>query len=96
MDEAERIAAEKQRALTWINEKWKGGKDCPICTSNNWAVEGVVELRPYQGGSLVIGGVTGSYPVAQLICATCGYTHFFNAVLSGIVVPADYEDGDGV
>lgn len=95
MDDSTRIQAEKQRTLDWINTKWAGDKKCPICTAQNWAVEGVVELRPYQGGALVMGGV-GTYPVSQVICANCGYTHFFNAVLSGIVVRSDYEGSNEV
>jgi predicted nucleic-acid-binding Zn-ribbon protein len=93
VDEATRNQAEKQRTLDWINQKWVGDKQCPICRAQSWAVEGVVELRPYHGGALVMGG-SGTYPLAQVICANCGYTHFFNAVLSGVVVASDYEGGN--
>lgn len=47
-------------------------------------------MRQYHGGGIVIGGGSSTYPAAQVICTTCGYIHFFNAVLTGIVVGPEY------
>lgn len=91
MNEIERTNAEKARTAAWVNEKWVAAdKSCPICTTNNWTVDQVVELRPYRGG--LITGHTTTFPAAQVICINCGYTHFFNAVVAGVVVASEYEN----
>ncbi len=74
-----------QRAMEWLNERWQGQKTCPVCRNNKWQLGGLVELRPYTGGSLVIGG--GVFPVLQVICENCGNTLLFNALVAGLLPP---------
>lgn len=92
MKPEQRIQAEKERALEWLNDKWKGARLCQICGTANWTVADVVELRPYEGGNMVIGGGRGTFPVFQVICSNCGNTHLINAALSGVVVQGEYEN----
>lgn len=74
----------QEKLIAWVDSKWLGEKDCPICARNQWTVpEELVELRPYHGGNLVVGG--GVYPAAQLVCGNCGHTLFFNALVAGLI-----------
>ena len=76
----------KEKALIWINQNWRGDKRCPICLNSNWAMnENLTEVRPFQGGSLILGGQL--YPFLLVTCNVCGYTHFFNAVIAGVINP---------
>jgi len=60
---------------------------CPICAGNEWILNDTVfELREFSGGGLVIGGEASSiYPVIAVACKTCGHTHYFNAILLGVI-----------
>lgn len=76
---------EKEIALAWLNEKWVTDKGCPICTSNQWRIGDalVAPMNSTPGGGVMIGGPT--YPQLMLICTNCGHTHYFNAVVMGLV-----------
>ena len=75
---------QRARATDWLNKKWLNvTKQCPICISNQWSVSEVVEVRPYTGGGLSLGGPV--YPTFMVICGTCGYTMFFNAIIAGVL-----------
>ena len=72
------------KAAKWINEQWKGSKRCPICESNDWIIsDKAFELREYSGGNIVAGGAL--YPLVCLTCKVCGYSMFFNAIISNLV-----------
>ncbi|HEX3842665.1 MAG TPA: hypothetical protein VHU85_17875 [Acidimicrobiales bacterium] len=85
LDELEKIKNEQRaRAADWLNTKWLNvTKQCPICISNQWSVSEVVEVRPYTGGGLALGGPV--YPTFMVICGVCGYTMFFNAIIAGVL-----------
>ena len=34
---------------------------------------------------MIIGGGSAMFPLFQVMCANCGYTHVFNAVISGVL-----------
>lgn len=87
-----RAQAERARALAWVNEKWTASKICPICATNTWSITEVLEIKQYEGGNIVLGGGTATYPVFHVMCANCGYTHTFNAVISGVVKQSSPED----
>lgn len=73
----------RERAMEWLNKWWRGPKDCPICGHNNWGIsESVTEVRPYTGAPFMVSG--GVYPLFLVVCGTCGYTHFFNALVAGL------------
>ena len=75
---------DRGKALAWLNEQWKGNKLCPICSENSWSIsEDLVEVRPYKGGALVVGG--SLFPFLVVTCRNCGHTLFFNAVIAGLV-----------
>lgn len=68
----------------WLAEKHVGLPHCPVSQDGNWALaDHVVELRRYEKGSLYVGGPV--YPMVMVVCKTCGYTMFFNAVLIGLL-----------
>lgn len=77
---------QSKRAVAYLNEKWSTAHSCPICTANDWNVSEIVELRPFTGGNLVVGGAV--YPLLQVVCNNCGYTLLLNAIIAGLVGPA--------
>ena len=75
---------DKDKILDWLDQHWKGTRDCPICSNNRWSVsDELVELRPYRGGALVTGGAI--YPFIVVTCSTCGHTLLFNGVVAGLL-----------
>lgn len=91
-DRAKRLVGEQQRALDWINQKWKD-KICPICGDMHWTIMSVMELRQYENGSIILGGNSVTLPVVPVICNNCGYTRFFNAMMIG-ALKQDEPHGD--
>jgi hypothetical protein len=75
---------QNERAADWVADKWRNPL-CPVCQQNVWQIGDLVELRPFTGGDLVLGGPL--YPMLQVICGNCAHTVLFNAVLAGIVGP---------
>jgi len=81
----------RERAAEWLNKHWQGPKICPICQSNNWVFsESLVEIRPYHGGQIFVGGTL--YPLFLLICGVCGYTVLFNAIVAGLISPTPAKE----
>lgn len=80
----ERKQEERRRAAGWLDQKWTGDRTCPICKVNSWTVTEVMELRPFEGGGLVVGG--GVFPIFQVICNNCGHAYTFNALVGKVVV----------
>ena len=77
-------AFDKEEFLTFINQKWLGGKTCPCCGINSWNVGDLVAPSLYtEGGGITIGGPM--MPFVPLICLSCGYTLFFNPAATGIL-----------
>ena len=75
---------DKDKAIAWLSKHWQGNKICPICAQNRWTVsDELVEIRPFKGGSLVLGGAI--MPLMVVTCSNCGHTLLFNAVLAGLV-----------
>ena len=73
----------KEDVVAWLNQHWKN-TICPICQSNNWSISDTpVEIRPYTGGGMVIGGPV--YPLFSLTCNKCGNTLLFNAIVAGLI-----------
>lgn len=70
------------------------GIKCSVCRRGTWSISRTVaELRPFQKGSLSLGG--GVLPVVVFICMTCGHTLFFNAITLGIVeIPPKESSND--
>lgn len=72
-----------QRAQKWVEEKWTRA-ECPFHGPTSWEVGNmVVQTVQYVPKGISIGGRT--YPLVPVICRTCGYTVFLNALLMGIV-----------
>ena len=79
---------QRQRLLSWLNQHWDANRQaCPICTATDWRITQVVELRQFQEGSFSFSGWV--IPVIGVTCQTCGFVHWFNAMLTGVVAPEE-------
>jgi predicted nucleic-acid-binding Zn-ribbon protein len=75
--------AQRDRATTWVREKWRAPTNCPICGNTIWTVTDVAQVMPFRAGGIFIGGPVT--PVFMLICTNCGYTMVFNAAIASVV-----------
>ncbi len=68
-------------------EKWLQSKgvlpNCPICTTNSWAIGDIVSALPYTTGKIKLGGPT--VPMVQIICKNCAHVLLFAAIPIGLV-----------
>lgn len=83
---AARLQRERDKAVEWISTKWLH-QQCPICEHSTWNVDDVVELRQFEGGTLVLGGQSTIIPLVPITCNNCGYTFFINALKSKTIEP---------
>ena len=61
-----------------------------MCNHGNWSVQDTVfELRPFHGGSMVIGSGP-LVPVIPVTCNNCGNTVLLNAIITGAI---DRQEG---
>ena len=71
------------KAQDALRDLWKDPR-CPFSGHNQWTVaRDYVELRPYFGGSMVVGGTV--YPGVMVVCNGCGYMALFSAVKLGLL-----------
>jgi hypothetical protein len=76
--------AEKTKAIQWVLGHWKTNSPCPICAAKNWNVaDHLTQPLTFSHGTTMISGP--AYPQVQVICSSCGYTIYFNAVMAGLV-----------
>lgn len=79
--------AQKQQFLGWLDQKWPlSRRQCPICSANQWSLTDLLEVRMFAGGGLQVGAPVA--PVMGVVCQTCGFVHWFSAVVAGVVPPA--------
>lgn len=77
--ERQRIGAEIDRAIAWLQSKWSGNGDavaCPYCKHNSWSVGPPLELVTRRSAMA---------PMFPVVCDTCGHTTFVSAVISGLM-----------
>jgi hypothetical protein len=73
-----------QRAREWLEKHWRSPQECPICQSQDWAIQDVVELKVFTTGmGITLGGPM--YVMFPVMCRVCKYTLLFNAVAAGVV-----------
>ena len=84
-DPAKLTKEQSEAALAWIKRHFATPRNCPVCRNTNWTLgDRLVAPTPFQAdGGWIMGGT--AMPMLALICTTCGYTRFFNAVLAGLV-----------
>jgi len=59
---------------------------CEVCNGREWVLNDTIfETREFNGGNLVIGGQSGIFPLITVSCKNCGRSHFFNAILLGVI-----------
>ncbi len=88
---------ESAKAMEWLASHWTQPRNCPICGGLQWGVGQALELREFNSGDIVIGGDSQVTPITAVVCQTCGYTFFMNAIISGAVPsePNHTEQGKG-
>lgn len=81
--------AEAQTALGWLRSHWGPNRPCPFHDEpTNWEIQDtMIQTLPYTGGGVRIGGPT--FPLLVVVCSTCGYTVFVNALRAGVVPRAE-------
>jgi len=95
-DLTEMSQAQKDHVHAWIQNKWTGPKECPICGVEQWERSDHIFMSPAVNGGNVFLTAGPIYPFVMLICKNCGYTHLFNALV--MTVPnlgiTPMEDGN--
>ncbi len=83
---------EKEKVKEWLEEKWKASNLCPVSHDNNWVI-GDYTVTPinFSSTGTILGGPIS--PQVMLICSTCGYTLYFNAMVMGIFASGEASDG---
>lgn len=86
------FSKEKQDiALKWLEDKWPR-KVCDICGNMNWNLfQSMIVPMNFENGRIVDGKVM---PQVAVVCANCGNTKFFSAVLVGILNPGSEESAN--
>ncbi len=83
---------DKEKIQKWLKEKWKASNLCPISQDNKWIINDYVTTpMNFGGGGMIVGGQVT--PQIMMICASCGYTLYFNAMVMGILKPDVKPDG---
>ena len=84
--------SQNQKINDHLTKYWTDSQ-CPICHSTKWELSEVpVEVREWEGGSLLIGTEASVLPLVALMCDKCGYIRFFSALKIGVVQPSDFKD----
>ncbi len=84
------LSVDQGKVAEWLNKKWQGKKNCPLCGENNWNIGDRAGKIPIYYPSAVVGGP--SYPLVVVTCNNCGYTLLFNALFVGLL-PSGMEAG---
>jgi len=75
---------QRQNFADWMNSRAPLIGKCGLCGHREWAIASdILEVRPFHGGGLAIGGSV--YPYIGVVCQHCGNTHFVNAVISNVL-----------
>ena len=70
----------------WLDEHWKGSRACPVCGNTHWGFgPEVVEVRNFNSARRHLGDEETVCPLVLVVCSTCSYTMFFNALVVGAV-----------
>lgn len=81
---------EVKKIATHLNGLTEGRPQiCPVCGDTNWSIGGRLVQPPAIGSQFQYHFGFPAYPLIALISPKCGYTRFINAVVAGIVPPAD-------
>jgi hypothetical protein len=82
-DEKRLTSQEKDQITSFLAEK-RGGPPpaCTFCGVTKWVVSDHLVTPKIHPSGFLFGGP--SYPSVLLVCANCGYTMTFNAVVVGL------------
>lgn len=77
-----------EKLISHINEKWKPPFECACCKANSWSIgKQVFQIAEFFSGGLRVGGPV--LPLAAVTCENCGNTVLINALLAGVIAPAE-------
>lgn len=77
---------QKKRFAEWVNSKTPLIGKCSVCGHREWTIlDDILEVRPFNGGGMVIGGPV--YPYVALFCTNCTNTQFLSAIATGVLNP---------
>lgn len=81
---------EFEKVKAWMARFVATDRPCSVCGTKGWTMLPRLVQPVTLGGAFVIqlGGLEG-YPNVGLVCNTCGYTRYLNAVIMGIVPPGN-------
>lgn len=88
--EEERLQQERNHILEYIKSKWVEPVVCPVCKTPDWQVGNIAVVPQFAGNNLIGGKML--YPLAQVMCANCGYVLLFNAVQAGLLEPDPLQE----
>jgi hypothetical protein len=77
------MKVDHKKVGNWLSQKGVHGR-CSCCGKNEWVVgEELMQVSPFTGGNLIIGGPTMLY--VAMMCKNCTNTNIFNVNLMGDV-----------
>lgn len=82
----------KNNLMNRVNQVWTNSKVCPICGQQKWSMSDRVfsmhefHVKPGEQSQMV--------PFIILICSSCGYSMFFNAISLGLRFEMKKKDND--
>lgn len=72
-------------AVAGVKSKAKRLAPCPACGTNSWLLDQeIYQLPSFSPASPANAPV---YPVAMLVCSSCGHLRLFSAISLGLVKP---------
>jgi hypothetical protein len=81
------INVDPARIAKWLNDQWKGSKQCPLCHSNDWQISPRL-AKLDQCDDPKNPGPTHIFLLAIATCGVCAYTLLLSAMRLGLV-PSD-------
>jgi predicted nucleic-acid-binding Zn-ribbon protein len=74
--------ATRERAQSWLKDKWTKDDECPLCGVHNWAIGDLVDI-PIRDNVLTPSNRV--YALVPIHCTNCAYTIFINAIVAKII-----------
>jgi hypothetical protein len=76
-------------ANAWFAQHWEEPRNCPICKKVTWGIAPTFSQNPVSRLGLHMPPRTN--PCVAVICRTCGYTLYFNALIMGQLARSSSE-----
>ena len=86
---------DKKIVVDWLTRDGRPVAKCPVCGTQQWTIGDHI-TQPITLGAdnaLSLFNPAPSYPSILVISVPCGYTMHINAVMAGLVKPAENPNG---